>query len=235
MNALKILALFFEGILSFFSPCVLPILPIYIGILGGQGELDANGQLVTNRRRIVTNTLFFVLGITLTFFVLAFASSLISRSLNQHMELIQTLGGLLIILMGLLQLGVFRFALANREFSAKNKIYQAGKQVTPILAVLMGFTFSFSWSPCIGPILASVFLYASSHQGLFSIFLISVYCLGFILPFIAVAIFSQQVLTFFKSKYHLLKYTKIISGFLLLVIGLSILTGSFSAFSHLFY
>lgn len=223
MDGLKILALFFEGILSFFSPCVLPILPVYIGILGGQSDVDKDGQLVLDRRRVFINTLCFVLGITLTFFVLGFASSLISRYLARHMLLMKLLGGGLIVLMGLLQLGVWRSALANREFSVKNKVYKAGQEVTPLLAIVMGFAFSFSWSPCIGPILASVFLYASSHQGFFSAFLIGVYCLGFILPFILIAFFSQKVLAYFKTKTHLLKVTKFLSGALLVLIGLSIL------------
>lgn len=229
MENLKILALFLEGILSFFSPCVLPILPIYIGILGGQAGSINQGQ-DGQKRQVLVNTLCFVLGITLTFFVLGFASSLLSRSLTQHMSSIKLLGGLLIILMGLMQLGVLRLALVNRELSAKHKVYKAGQRVTPLLAILMGFTFSFSWSPCIGPILASVFLYASSHQGLFSVFLISIYCLGFILPFIAVAFFSQHLLTYFKKQQKVLKYTKLLSGALLILIGLSILATALGPF-----
>lgn len=222
MDSLKILALFVEGLLSFFSPCVLPILPVYIGILGGQAASD-EADPAAQRKQVLINTLFFILGITLTFFLLAFASSLLSRFLTQHMQLLTLLGAILIILMGLIQLGALKVAVMNRELSAKQRVYQAGQKMTPLLAVLMGFTFSFSWSPCIGPILASVFIYASSHQSLFSIFLISVYSIGFILPFLVVALFSQQVLTYFKNHYHLLKYTKTLSGALLVVIGLSIL------------
>lgn len=229
MTNLNVLALFAEGLLSFFSPCVLPILPIYIGILGGQADTSIAGQ-ERQKRQVFVNTFCFVFGITLTFFVLAFASSLLSRFLTQHMASLKLLGGILIVLMGLLQLGVFKLGLANREFSAKHKVYKAGQQVTPLLAVLMGFAFSFSWSPCIGPILASVFLYASSHQGLDSILLISVYCLGFVLPFIAVACFSQQVLAYFKKQHKVLKYTKRLSGGLLVLIGLSILVKALGPF-----
>lgn len=97
----------------------------------------------------------------------------------------------------------------------------------------MGFSLSFSWTPCIGPILASVFFYASSHSGIWSILLISVYCLGFILPFILVALFSQKVLDYFKKQTRFLHYTKIVFGILLICIGLSILIGLFGNLIHL--
>lgn len=215
------LTLFTEGLLSFLSPCVLPILPIYVGLLAGGAE-GKEGE-----KRVLINTLSFVVGIAVTFFLLGFASSLLSRVLQANAHVLQIISGLLIVLMGILQLGWFNIPMLEREFSAKNKVYQAGKQVTPYLAFLMGFTFSFSWTPCIGPILASVFIYASSQQGWLSSILLLVYCLGFILPFILVAFFSQKMLAFFKNNRHYLAWTKRISGYLLLLIGLSILTGFF--------
>ncbi|HEL2253880.1 TPA: sulfite exporter TauE/SafE family protein [Streptococcus suis] len=216
-----VLALFAEGLLSFLSPCVLPILPIYVGLLAGGAEGKAG------EKKVLVNTLSFVVGIALTFFLLGFASSLLSRVLQANAQFLQIISGLLIVLMGILQLGWFNIPMLEREFSTKNKVYQAGKQVTPYLAFLMGFTFSFSWTPCIGPILASVFIYASSQQGWLSGILLLVYCLGFILPFILVAFFSQKMLAFFKNNRHYLAWTKRISGYLLLLIGLSILTGFF--------
>ena len=221
MDWMTVIALFAEGILSFLSPCVLPILPVYVGILaGGGGEKEES-------RTVLINTLFFVVGITMSFLLLAFTSSLLSRFFQANSQLLQIISGLLIIFMGLVQLGWLRINVLEREFSAKSKAYQVGKKVTPLVAFLMGFTFSFSWTPCIGPILASVFIYASSHAGWTSFFLILVYCLGFILPFLLVAFFSQKVLEFFKNKRQNLGWTKKVSGYLLLIIGLSILTGFF--------
>ncbi|MGT2930527.1 cytochrome c biogenesis CcdA family protein [Streptococcus dentasini] len=234
LQHITFLTLFIEGLLSFFSPCVLPILPVYIGILAGQGEEGQSGELIWNKRRVFSNTLLFVSGIAITFFILAFASSLVSRFFQSHMQLFQNLGGILIILMGLIQLDLIRTSILTREFSAKNKVYQAGQKVTPLIAFLMGFTFSFSWTPCIGPILASVFLYASTHQGIYSMLLILIYCLGFILPFALIAIFSQRILVIFKKQQRFLKYTKIVSGILLIIIGVSILTGSFARIARLF-
>ncbi|MGT2771701.1 cytochrome c biogenesis CcdA family protein [Streptococcus marimammalium] len=225
---ITLFALFLEGILSFFSPCVLPILPIYIGILAGDSDKNSQDRLVKRQKRVLINTLCFISGIALTFFILAFASSLLSRFLNEHLKLLQMISGILMIAMGLFQMGWLKIDFLLREFSAKQSIYKVGQKVGPLLAFLLGFTFSFSWSPCIGPILASVFFYASSHQGSLSILFLLVYSIGFMLPFLLVAIFSQKILQFFKQQVKFVSYTKIVSGLILLVIGISIMTGSFT-------
>lgn len=234
LQHITILTLFIEGLLSFFSPCVLPILPVYIGILAGQGEEKQSGEIIWDRRKVFINTFLFISGIAATFFILAFASSLISQFLQSHIQFLQNLGGILILIMGLVQVGLIKSHFFNREYSAKNKVYQAGQKVTPLIAFLMGFTFSFSWTPCIGPILASVFLYASTHQGIYSVLLILIYCLGFVIPFALIALFSQRVISVFKKQKRFLKYTKLFSGILLILIGISILTGSFAKIAHLF-
>ncbi|MGX7112195.1 cytochrome c biogenesis CcdA family protein [Gemella cuniculi] len=230
----KVFLLFLEGILSFLSPCVIPILPIYIGILAGKKEQNERGELTFNKRNTITNTLFFVLGICSTFFILAFATNFISIFLNENIKTLQIISGVLIIFMGFLQLGIFKINFLKQEFSIKNRVKRKNGKTTPILAFLMGFTFSFSWTPCIGPILASVFLYASSHVGIMSIVLVLVYCLGFILPFILVAFFASKLLTIFKNNTNILKYTQIISGVILIVIGILILSGSFVSIMRYF-
>ena len=233
-SALKMILVFLEGLLSFLSPCVIPILPIYIGILAGKKEMNERGELVFNKRNTITNTLSFVLGICSTFFILAFATSFISVFLNENIKALQIVSGVLIIFMGLLQLGVFKIGFLKQEFSIKNKVKRKGNKTTPILAFLMGFTFSFSWTPCIGPILASVFLYASSHTGIMSILLVLAYCLGFILPFILVAFFASKLLELFKKHTNILKYTQVISGIILILIGILILSGSFITLTRYF-
>lgn len=232
-SLLESFLLFTEGILSFLSPCVIPILPIYISILAGKKELSKQGQLTFNRKNIIINTLFFTFGISTTFFLLAFATSYISIFLNEHLRQLQIFSGILIIFMGLLQLGIFKINFLNKEFSMKNKIKKK-REISPLLAFLMGFTFSFSWTPCIGPILASVFLYASSHSGITGIILILLYCLGFILPFIICSLFATKILSLLRKNQKVMQYTTTISGIILILIGLSILTGLFNTISHYF-
>ena len=232
VSLVKLSFLFLEGLLSFLSPCVIPIL--HIGILAGKKEQNEHGELIFNKRNTITNTLFFVLGICSTFFILAFATSFISIFLNENIKTLQIVSGILIVFMGLLQLGVFKIGFLKQEFSIKDKVKRKGNKTTPVLAFLMGFTFSFSWTPCIGPILASVFLYASSHTGIMSIILVLVYCLGFILPFIFVAFFASTLLRIFKKHTNILKYTQIISGIILITIGILILSGSFVSLMRYF-
>ena len=221
-SALKMILVFLEGLLSFLSPCVIPILPIYIGILAGKKEMNEHGELVFNKRNTITNTLSFVLGICSTFFILAFATSFISIFLNENIKTLQIVSGVLIIFMGLLQLGVFKIGFLKQEFSIKNKVKRKGNKTTPILAFLMGFTFSFSWTPCIGPIL------------IMSVLLILAYCLGFILPFILIAFFASKLLELFKKHTNILKYTQVISGIILILIGILILSGSFISLTRYF-
>lgn len=122
LQHITILTLFIEGLLSFFSPCVLPILPVYIGILAGQGEEKQSGEIIWDRRKVFTNTFLFISGIAATFFILAFASSLISQFLQSHIQFLQNLGGILILIMGLVQVGLIKSHFFNREYSAKNKV-----------------------------------------------------------------------------------------------------------------
>lgn len=235
MENIKIIALFLEGLLSFLSPCVLPILPVYIGILAGEKGMDEKGNPTFNPKNILINTLSFVSGIALTFFILAFATNLLSQFFREHTTVIQTISGLLILVMGLLQLGVFKSQFLSREFSIKHKVFGQGTIISPPIAFLMGFTFSFSWTPCIGPILGSVLFYASSHQGLMSFLLVLIYSLGFILPFVLIAFFAQKMLDILKKHQHILAYTMKISGAILILIGLSILFGFFQQMTRFFY
>lgn len=223
MNAIQIVTLFLEGLLSFFSPCVLPILPIYVGILAGNEDTNASNK----QHKVIINTLFFVVGISLTFFLLTFASSYLSQYFLQHSFFLQGLSGLMILFFGLFQLNLIKIPAFFKEISAKHKVYQNGQKVTPLLALIMGFAFSFSWTPCIGPILASVFLYASSQTGWLSSLLVIVYCIGFILPFVLLAFFSQKMLTLFKASQKWLHYTKLLSGILLIGIACSLIWNLF--------
>ncbi|MBF0713669.1 cytochrome c biogenesis protein CcdA [Gemella sp. GH3] len=229
---IKLLAVFIEGVLSFFSPCVIPIIPIYLSILAGKREKTNDGKTELNGKTTIINSTLFIIGISTTFFILAFATSFISSILQQHITTVKYISGIIIIFMGLLQLGVINLQFFKREFSLKRKfkVQRKIQGANPALSFIMGFTFSFSWTPCIGPILASVFLYASTHTGILSYLLIIIYCLGFILPFIIVAIFASSILKILKKHNKILDYTIIISGIILVIIGISILTGSFQGF-----
>ena len=189
MENVNFFIVFIEGILSIFSPCILPILPIYLSMLSNSSVQDMRESNFRNSV-LLKNTIFFTLGISSTFFILGSSIKALSTFLNANRNIIMIIGGLLIIIMGLFYLGIIKSQLLSREkrFNVKSK------NMSPVSAFVLGFTFSFGWTPCIGPILASVLVMASSSDSVLGAnLLILVYTIGFILPFIIAALFYSKL------------------------------------------
>ena len=219
------LTVFFQGIVSFLSPCVLPLVPLYIGYLsGGTKTVHEDGTISYQRKKVLLNTVFFVIGISFAFFLLGLGFTAAGRLLNNYRVLFSRIGGILIILFGLFQLGVFGSRFLSRERRLPLKLGKIA--MNPILALVMGFAFSFAWTPCVGPALTSVLLMASSAASTAKGFLlIGVYTLGFILPFLAVGMFTSALLDFFKKHQKIVRYTVKIGGVLMILVGIMMLTG----------
>lgn len=219
------ITVFLQGLLSFFSPCVLPLVPLYVSYLaGGTRTADENGAVHYRRKTIFLNTLFFVAGVSFTFFLLGLGFTALGQFFNGHQRLFATIGGIIVILFGLFQLGVFQPKLLNRE---QRLPLNLGKMaMNPLTALLLGFTFSFSWTPCVGPALASVLLMASSAASSAAGFLlIGVYTLGFVIPFLAVGLFTGALLELFRKYRKALAYTVKIGGVLMILMGVMMITG----------
>lgn len=150
------LTVFLQGLLSFFSPCVLPLLPLYIGYLsGGTGQMGEDGRMYYKRSKVLFNTLFFVVGVSFAFFLLGLGFSAVGNVFRNNQLLFARIGALIIILFGLYQLGVFGSSkVLGRERRFLPPLERMG--MSPITALVMGFTFSFAWTPCVGPALTSV-------------------------------------------------------------------------------
>lgn len=224
-------AVFLQGILSFFSPCVLPLVPLYIGYLaGGAKSVDADGTVRYKRGRVMRNTVFFVLGVSFTFFALGLGFTALGRFFSDNRALFARIGGVLIILFGLYQLGVFRSRALSTERRLPIRLDRLS--MNPAVAFLFGFTFSFAWTPCVGPALGSVLIMAtsagSSAQGFL---LIGVYTLGFVLPFLAVGLFTGSLLDFFKKHQKAVRYTVKAGGVLMILMGVMMLTGWMNGFT----
>ena len=224
-------AVFLQGILSFFSPCVLPLVPLYIGYLaGGAKSVDADGTVRYKRGRVMHNTVFFVLGVSFTFFALGLGFTALGRFFSDNRALFARIGGVLIILFGLYQLGVFRSRALSTERRLPIRLDRLS--MNPAVAFLFGFTFSFAWTPCVGPALGSVLIMAtsagSSAQGFL---LIGVYTLGFVLPFLAVGLFTGSLLDFFKKHQKAVRYTVKAGGVLMILMGVMMLTGWMNGFT----
>lgn len=215
LQNINIIIVLIEGILSIFSPCIFPILPIYLSMLANSSVEELNDPSV-KKNRILINTLFFTIGISTTFFILGSATMVFQSYLGTNKNLLQLIGGIIIIIMGLFYLGIIQSNVLNRE--KRFQVKQRG--MSPVSAFVLGFTFSFGWTPCIGPILASVLVMASGAESRGAAFgLILVYTIGFILPFLIVSLFYQKLSSrFVWVKQHMPQIKKF-SGALILIAG----------------
>ncbi|HPW99965.1 MAG TPA: cytochrome c biogenesis protein CcdA [Sedimentibacter sp.] len=222
---------FLEGFISFFSPCVLPLIPVYMSYLAGNGKrVNSDGTITYERKKVLFNTLFFVLGISSVFFILGLSFSALGIFFNKNRDIFSKIGGAIIVILGLVQLDIIKLNFLKME---KRINMDIGGKMNPILAYIMGFTFSFAWTPCVGPALASVLILASNAENAFAgNMLVFVYALGFIIPFIILGIFTTETLNFFKEKRNLVKYTIKLGGFILVIIGIMTFTGTFTAISR---
>ena len=226
-TSVSAVTVFLQGALSFFSPCVLPLVPLYVSYLaGGAAVVDENGVRRYPRGRIFFNTLFFVAGISFAFFLLGLGLSALGTFFHDYQVWFARASGVIILLFGLYQLGLGRRTmLLEREHRLPFRLDKLA--MNPAVALVMGFTFSFAWTPCVGPTLSSVLLMASSGSSAAAGFLlIGVYTLGFVLPFLAVGLFTGTVLDFFKAHQNVVRYTVKLGAVLLIVMGILTLTGA---------
>lgn len=227
------LTVFIQGILSFFSPCVLPLVPLYVGYLaGGAKTVEADGTIRYPRGRVMWNTLFFVLGISATFFLLGFGFTALGQFFSDNRLWFARISGIIMVLFGLYQLGVFGHSMAlEREHRLPFRL--GGRTMGPLVALVLGFTFSFAWTPCVGPVLGSVLLMASSSASApAAALLIGVYTLGFVLPFLAVGLFTGGVLSFFKRHQQVVRWTGKAGAALLILMGVMTFTGFMNGFTE---
>lgn len=228
------LSVFLAGILSFFSPCILPLLPVYTGVLlddkdGAQASSGKFSISVTSLLR----TLAFIAGISFVFILLGYGAGFLGDLL--YASWFQYLTGAIIILLGLHQMEILHFKGLYKEKRLQLQGQgQNGKGYSQ--AFLLGLTFSFAWTPCVGPVLGSVLaLAASGGSGAWQgAGLMLVYTLGLALPFLLLALTSSYVLKHFRKLHPYLGILKKVGGFLIIVMGLLVLFGNASILSQLF-
>lgn len=232
MQNVNLFLVFIEGIVSFFSPCILPILPIYLSILSNSSvENLKEGKTSFIGSSLFKNTVFFALGISTTFFILGSSVKVLSMFFNESKDLIMFIGGIIIIIMGLFYMGIIKSSILNREKRFNLKF----KEMRAITAFLLGFTFSFGWTPCIGPILASVLVMVSSSSNHLSAnLLIAVYTIGFILPFIITAMFYSKLFKTIDKIKSNMEIIKKIGGIILIVSGILMMVNGFGSISKHF-
>lgn len=224
--SISAVTVFLQGLLSFFSPCVLPLLPLYIGYLsGGIAVKGEDGKIHYKQSKVLVHTLFFVAGVSFAFFLLGLGVSAVGGFFHSHQAMFARVGGILVMLFGLYQLGIFgTSSVLGREHRLPFQLDRLA--MSPVTALLMGFTFSFAWTPCVGPALTSVLLMAASAATRSQGFgLIGVYTLGFVLPFLFVGLFTTRLLELFRKYRGVVRYTVKIGGILMVLMGILMFTG----------
>ena len=231
-DGIPLLTALIQGLLSFLSPCVLPLLPVYLSYLAGGGQAkNQNGETSWPKKTVLLHSLFFTIGISTTLVLLGMTFTAIGQFLRRWQTIIQTVSGILVILFGLLQLGLIgKDSVFQRELRLPLKMERV--RMNPLSAFVMGLCFSFSWTPCIGPTLTGILMTvaAAATRGR-GMMLMAAYIFGFILPFLAVGLFTSTVLSFFRKHRGMVKWTSVISGVLLIVMGVLLMTGSMSVWS----
>ena len=214
---------FTAGLLSFLSPCVLPLIPSYVGFLTGMtaDELRTRG----GRGTAVLHGLWFVAGFTLVFVLLGAAASALGSLFRNYQHWLGRFGGVLLILFGLYLLGILRPAFLMRE----RRIDLARKPLGYFGSGIVGFTFGAAWTPCIGPILGGILTLAATQAGLGrGIALLAVYALGLAVPFLITALLLDRFLIWFQRFRPYIVWVDRVAGALLIVLGILLVTDSFT-------
>ncbi|MDR2400138.1 MAG: cytochrome c biogenesis CcdA family protein [Deferribacteraceae bacterium] len=221
MSFFDLFGAFLGGVLSFFSPCILPLLPGYLSFLGAQG----------GRKSLIKSILFFGLGFSAVFTALGALSTGIGQFLIYNKQIFSVIAGIIIIFLGLHVLGALEIAILYRE----KRLPLPKKIQKPYQAFLAGFAFAFGWTPCIGAVLAGILTLASQKERLAEgITLLSFYSLGLFIPFLAAGIFSTPLISKIEKYPKLSLYANRACGVLLIIMGILILTGRFAYISALF-
>ena len=223
---------FGAGILSFLSPCVLPLVPPYLCFLGGvsfdqlAGDEDSDNKMM---RRVLLSAVLFVLGFSTVFVALGATASAIGELVSEYLDLFAQGAGVVIIILGLHFMGVFKIGIFYREarFQAETK------PASLIGAYIVGLAFAFGWTPCVGPVLAAILMVAGSESSVtYGASLLAVYYLGLGLPFFVAALAMKPFMAFMtRFKRHMMTVERVIGG-LLVATGLLFLTGTFSELAY---
>jgi len=223
MDNISTVASFTAGLLSFASPCILPLIPAYLSFISGVSVLEIRQETGGQRQasRVFLNALFFVLGFSCVFVLLGASATTVGKALISQMSLLKKAAGLLIVFFGLHMLGLFRIPLLDRE----RRYHQKEKPIGLFGSFGVGVAFALGWTPCIGPILAAVLFYAGPRETVGQgIWLLTVYSAGLGIPFLLAAIGIERFVRFSQAFKRHFRAVEIFSGLLLIGLGILILT-----------
>lgn len=214
---------FGAGMVSFLSPCVLPLVPVYLSYVTGF-SVDALNRGEVSMARVVSETLLFVLGFSLVFVAFGASASAVGGWLNLHAHLIVRVLGALVILLGITLCGVFKPAFLQRVY----QVPMPRVKMRLLGSLLLGVVFAFGWSPCVGPILAGILAYASTQAGAQrGMLLLAAYSVGLAVPFFVTALLFNRAVVLIRGFQRYTKAVQTLSGLVLIALGVVMLSGRF--------
>lgn len=223
---------FSAGLLSFLSPCILPMVPFYLSYMAGicTSGMDPNTKSDADWRRTVLSAILFSLGIITIFVALGASATFVGQAVREYFDLLRWLAAALLAMMGLHFLDVVKLSILDRQFTAQSS--HAG-QFSIVGSYVVGLAFAFGWTPCVGPILAAVLFVAAGQDTVVTgVILLAVYGLGMTLPFVICALFVQNFRSWVGRFRRVLPYIAKVNGILLLVFAFFIATNSMTAIAN---
>ena len=222
-------AAFVAGLLSFFSPCVLPLIPAYFTFITGFSIEELTEEYNSEiRKKVCLSTFLFVLGFSLVFILMGASASYLGGLMYTYKKLIRIIGGILIIILGIHLTGLIRIPGLDFE----KRINLEKKPLHFFGTLIIGMAFGAGWSPCIGPLLGSILIIAGSQETVWQgVLLLGIYSAGLAIPFIIISIFINFLLIFIKKASKVLKYVNVVAGVVLIVVGLILLSNKLYVFS----
>jgi cytochrome c-type biogenesis protein len=229
MNNIPFIVAFSAGLLSFLSPCVLPLVPAYVGYLTGTSAREMTGSRL--KFRSIYKSFGFVLGFSIVFILMGASITTLGRLFTVHKNVLMKIGGLLIIIFGLHTAGIFKIKL----FYYEKRLFSFNKISGNFSSIIMGMAFATGWTPCIGPILSSILIYAASMDTINKgIILLVIYSLGLAVPFILTALAVDTFTEYIRKFSKYMPLVSLISGILMIIMGTLVLTNKVNALSSYF-
>jgi len=220
---------FFAGLTSFLSPCVLPLVPGYLSMISGAGVEELKTPQAHLMRRVMVNSIVFIIGFSVVFIALGLAATGVGQVLGMYKRTLARIAGVVIILFGLHLTGIFKI----KALYTDARLHNVKGSSTPLGAFVIGFAFAFGWTPCLGPILSGILAVAAEQSTLVKgALLLAVYSLGLAMPFLLTALLMERFLKFysrFRSHMHALE---VASGALLIALGVLLVIGRFTLISN---
>jgi cytochrome c-type biogenesis protein len=223
------IAAFLAGLASFLSPCVLPLVPGYVSLISGVGVEELKTQETRLLRKVMLNSIGFILGFSLVFVTLGALSTGVGQLLARYKSVMAQIAGVVIILFGLHLTGIFRI----NALYADKRLHNVKGGSTPWGAFVIGFAFAFGWTPCVGPILGVILTFAAAQDSVVKgIVLLALYSLGLAVPFLLTSLGIERFLKFYSRFRAHMHAVEVASGALLIVLGTLLVFGRFTIISN---